>query len=322
MNLRLNLYKKKLKLKSDFNRLRYGDCTVLLYHRVIDTTYDPQQLCVSPDIFSEQLKFLKRKYNFINVHEFDEHLKKNVKFKKRSLLLTFDDGYADNLQNALPVLEREELQALFYISIKNLNNSNIFWWDELDAIIREPSQMNKERLSYLLNERKVNNIEELYSFYLRVMKTAPDLKKRDHYLDEIRGLKSVSEKEKSQYRCLTYEELKQMSASKQAVLGAHSVNHLSLGHLNRTDQEYEITVSIKELEKIIQKSVKHFSFPYGEAQNFNNDTIEICRDKNLEHAAANYAGYVHAATDRFSFPRMVVRNDDPEVVHQKIKALL
>jgi peptidoglycan/xylan/chitin deacetylase (PgdA/CDA1 family) len=92
-----------------------GACLVLLYHRVSDYVTDPQLLCVTPENFDKQIKYLVEKYNVLTVEEFYSIISKNEKFPDKSVLLTFDDGYADNFIYALPILEKHSAQALFYI---------------------------------------------------------------------------------------------------------------------------------------------------------------------------------------------------------------
>jgi len=51
--------------------------------------------------------------------------------KKTGLVITFGDGYADNIINALPLLERYQIPATIFISTLNINTKNEFWWDRL-----------------------------------------------------------------------------------------------------------------------------------------------------------------------------------------------
>jgi peptidoglycan/xylan/chitin deacetylase (PgdA/CDA1 family) len=141
-------------------------------------------------------------------------------------------------------------------------------------------------------------------------------------LDQVRRLKQIGKEEKDNHRCLSYSELKNLSESAEAVIGAHTENHLSLGHIGHQDQEYEIKRSVVELSNIIGKTPKLFSYPYGEKHNYDDNCKRICKELGMEHAAANYLGYADSDSDLFAFPRFVVRNDDPETLHKKLKAIL
>lgn len=322
MSIRKDLYLKRKKLKRALQRWRFGNCTVLLYHRIANATYDPQQLCVSPENFKMQLQYLKKRYHFLTVEEFDDHLINRKPFKRNSLLITFDDGYADNLKNAIPILENEQLQALFYISIHNLNNQSIFWWDELDLIFKYPEKIDSKVLNQLFKNTNVADVNSLYNYYLTKLKRASSLREREDYLGEVRMLRVVLEEERKEYYCLTYDECITMGNSKAAIIGAHSINHLSLAALSNSDQEHEITESVMELSKIIKKRISYFSYPYGEKHDYNEFSEAVCKKLNLNHAAANYGGYMDCISNKYAFTRFVVRNDLPEILDNKLRAIL
>ncbi len=316
MSLKVTLYRQKEKVKRSIQRMSGGCCTVLLYHRVIDLKYDPQQLCVSPQRFSEQLSFLKKTYTFLSIDEFHDILHNNKAFPKKSLLITFDDGYADNYYNALPVLEQLNLPAVFYISTKSINTSDLMWWDELDLIFQK-----QKDVSSLLKKHNLTEAESLYKYYLVKCKTAASLEERNSLLNEIRSIAELTESDKQNHKFLTTQELKKLGASKLVTIGAHTVNHLSLAHINDADKKQEIENSVKALS-ILGAKIEHFSYPYGEKSNYDEKSIQICKDLGLKSSSANYLGYVTKGSDLFSFPRFVVRNDTAEVVLQKMKAIL
>lgn len=319
MNVKLFLYRTKEKFKRRWFLNTQGYCTVLLYHRVVDLNYDPQLLCVSLKNFEDQLRFLKKKGKFLTLEEFTEILSRKGKFPKNSFLITFDDGYLDNYTNALPVLEKLGLQAVFYIATNNINTTNLFWWDELDLIFRKVRE-NRISLNHFLTRHKVESLDELYKFYIHACKTVKHLSEREELMNEVRSFSPLAESDKKDYAFLTETDIKKIDGSRSAVIAAHTVNHLSLGHLTKQDQQYEITESVKTLEEITKHKIEHFSFPYGEKIHFNSDTVSICRDLKLKSSAANYLDIVTNKDSVFSFPRFVVRNDSPEILYNKIKA--
>src|SRR4030095_3041209 len=79
-----------------------GSCPVLLYHRVCKLNNDHLLLSVTPDNFYEQVAHLKKNFRILKADEFKDIVIRKRKFPPRSVLLTFDDGYADNYFNALP----------------------------------------------------------------------------------------------------------------------------------------------------------------------------------------------------------------------------
>lgn len=322
MSLRQDLYIQRQKLKRQWDRFKYGNCTVLLYHRIVETDFDPQQLCVSPKNFKDQLTYLKKNYKFLTIEQFNDHLFNKKPFPKNSLFITFDDGYADNLKNAIPILEELNLQAVFYIATRNLGTNLLFWWDELDLLFRFEDEMDKAVLSELFKTTDTKSIKELYDHYLNMLKRSHDVRQRDAHLNSIRKLRTINDAEKEKCVCLNFSELKKLASSKAAIIGAHTKEHLSLWCLSEEDQRKEITESISTLKDLLNIPIDYFAYPYGEKRDYNEKTMKICEGLKLKHAAANFGGYMNSESDRYAFTRHVVRNDTPEIVEKKIKELL
>ena len=65
---------------------------------------------------------------------------RNNSLPRRAVVVTFDDGYADNCWQALPILERHAVPATFFVTTGYLRETRRFWWDELERLIlRSPS---------------------------------------------------------------------------------------------------------------------------------------------------------------------------------------
>ncbi|MDG1173945.1 MAG: polysaccharide deacetylase family protein, partial [Opitutales bacterium] len=108
-------------------------CAVLLYHRIFNPSIDAQLLSVTPENFEQQLIFLKENYEVISYRTLIHRLvEKNL--CDRSICLTFDDGYIDNLTEALPLLEKYSMPATIFVCTGNIGKSNEFWWDMLENI--------------------------------------------------------------------------------------------------------------------------------------------------------------------------------------------
>lgn len=113
---------------------------VLLYHRVNATTSDPWALNVSPRNFAEQLAVLQRCCRLLSLTD----LVRNIGAGQSGagqVAVTFDDGYADNLYSALPVLERFEVPATFFVPSGHVGSSDELWWDELDRLLLQPGHL-------------------------------------------------------------------------------------------------------------------------------------------------------------------------------------
>ena len=102
-------------LRNAWLRLRRRTrCTVLLYHRVNDTSRD--KLTTSVNRFLEHLALLRSRYPVVTLQEAREALAAGNYLGPNVVVITFDDGYADNYECAAPVLEHFRLPATFFVT--------------------------------------------------------------------------------------------------------------------------------------------------------------------------------------------------------------
>ncbi len=116
---------------------------ILLYHRIATVSEDPISLCVSPESFENHLVFLKKNYNLIPLSKLSERLL-NGTLLGNEMAITFDDGYRDNMLNALPLLEKYNVSATIFITTGMLGQTAAFEWDK--------EYREKDRASFLSND--------------------------------------------------------------------------------------------------------------------------------------------------------------------------
>jgi len=296
----------------------------LLYHRVTDLEQDPQQLSVSPNNFFEQLTVIREKYNPLQIDEFTDLLMRRKQFPKKTIILTFDDGYADNFNEALPILESHSLQALFYIATEQLDSNKEFWWDEIERILlakRFPGE--KISLKYaerdlLMMTATLEQRVNAYQLLHPILKYATP-GERDELISQLREQAGSSANGRVTHRVMTKGEIKKLANSTSAVIGAHTHRHPALSALSSQEQEEEINKSKNILKEIIGKKIDHFSYPFGSKKDYNQQSVKICEESGFKMVAANYYGQVHRWTDRFQFPRILVRNWNRDVFTKQMQ---
>lgn len=112
-------------LKSHF----FPKTTILLYHRIADVQDDPHLLSVKPKNFKKHINYLKNNYQIISLDFLVKNLEKD-KVPKKSVVITFDDGYADNYYHALPALEEFNVPATIFITSGKIADKKPFYWDK------------------------------------------------------------------------------------------------------------------------------------------------------------------------------------------------
>ena len=109
--------------------MRQGKVLVIFYHRINVIPVDFHNLCVSPNNFEQHMRYLKIHYSILRFEEDWEEAEGD------NLVITFDDGYLDNYQWALPVLAELDIPATIFVTSSCLGGEREFWWDELETIL-------------------------------------------------------------------------------------------------------------------------------------------------------------------------------------------
>lgn len=113
--------------------------SILTYHRIGHPSDSP--LCdadifdSTPERFRQELAFLKSHFQVLSLAELRSHLLQTGRLPRRAALITFDDGYKDNLTVAAPLLREFGLPASFFIATDFIAERRMFWWDAVSFIL-------------------------------------------------------------------------------------------------------------------------------------------------------------------------------------------
>ncbi len=280
----------------------------LLYHRVNPVKDDIYHLTISPDHFEEQVRYLKDHFPILR---FEEDW---TKPGGDGVVITFDDGYADNYEYALPILEKYGIPAAIFISTGYVGSGREYWWDELARVLTKAVDYPRwfEWKDSLYHYRWDTHDQEARKDMIRslhwILKLDPDVERANLWLEQIRqwaGIRSEARKENLPVDNL---QLQELSRSPYITIGGHTVNHRSLGAQTKEGQQYEIGASVRFLEKHLGKRIHIFSYPFGSAAHFNQDTFEVCSRKGISKAATTVKGLWSSTCNPYAIPRVEVRD--------------
>ena len=253
----------------------------------------------------------------------------------RSTVITFDDGYADNLHNAKPLLERYDIPATVFVVTEYIDQGREFWWDELERLLLQPGTLpeslclhiNGRSFQWLLGESGYysdsdyeryrgwragpNGPTTRHVLYYAVWKVLSSLHddERRRLLDQIVAWSGNELACRPTHRQVSSAEVGALGQGKLIEVGSHTATHPLLSTLPAASQRDEILRSKAKLEKMLGISVRSFAYPHGD---FNEDTVRIVREAGFTCACSSLVDMVHPRTDRFQLPRMVVQNWDGE----------
>ncbi len=290
---------------------------VLLYHRVNALSLDPQLLHISTDNFHAQMKYLKENCHILAIEEVSDFIKNKKKLPPNCVYITFDDGYADNFNQALPILDSLNIQALFSIATYHINSPREFWWDDLERIFLIKNNLPKKITLKIKNKSQSFDTSSKINLEKNYYKTHGILKDMEH--EERQKIVAALLREaglplegRPTHRLMSHEEIRQMSASPHAVIGAHTHTHTPLSILTYDEQYEEIKRCQSILEGITHKKIKYLCYPFGKKTDYDNHSIRLVREIGFDIAFANYFQQVHSWSNIYELPRFLVRDWDFE----------
>jgi peptidoglycan/xylan/chitin deacetylase (PgdA/CDA1 family) len=263
--------------------------TILLYHRIAEDGDDPFGLCVSPAHFAAQLDLLAADYEPVSLGELVARVQAG-EATRREVAITFDDGYRDNLELALPLLQGRGIPATFFISSGQVLSGRAFWWDQLEgALLRNPKPASPHLAFDELHDRMVG------------MPPA----ERDAALAAILAAGPEECAARPSRRPLTASDVRAIAADARMEIGAHSVNHAMLTGLGAAERRAEIRQSRADLESMAGRTVRAFAYPYGY---FDDATVSEAREQGIEFGCTCMPRRVRRTDDPLRLPRLEARD--------------
>jgi len=281
-----------------FNKTRHQapqKSLVLMYHRIASPISDVWEIAVSADRFEQQLKVLQQKMNIVSLQELIDtsHLTGNM------AAITFDDGYIDNFEVAKPLLEQYKIPATFFITSKQNDIEQSYWWDILENCILFTEKLppvfelfdNEYPLKFHL-EGEVQLTEQLRNAHClwkacteppptlraklffslwQYLKLLPHAKQQQH-LKKIISWAGSPEPADTANRTISASELNTLAGNRLFTIGAHSSTHPALGQHDADFQKKEMSGNRQYLQQIINKDVNFLAYPYG---SYNSDTLML-----------------------------------------------
>jgi peptidoglycan/xylan/chitin deacetylase (PgdA/CDA1 family) len=296
---------------------------ILLYHRIAEPAYDPFSLCVSPRHFVQQLEFLRRNTHPMSLPNLLQAVEDN-NLPPRAIALTFDDGYADVLYQAKPLLEEYQIPATVFVATGYLGGK--FWWDELSQLLLEPKTLPRQ-LSISINGNtfewtlRNNNVHSarhrlLHALHRQLRPLSPEA--RQQVMAQIAAW-VAPDAGNNIARPLSPTELLDLAKGDLIAVGAHTVTHPPLASLSITEQHAEILQSKTKLETLLGESVSSFSYPYGLDADFTTETMFAVQEAGFSCACTNIVDVVWTGSDLFQLSRLWVQNWDSHIFTQRLE---
>jgi len=276
-------------------------------------------IVVSPEMFCNQVKFLKRNYKIIPLEYLVRCIRHGIKIPDKSAVITFDDGWRDNYLFAFPILRKLEIPAMIFLSTGFIGTERLFWPEMLIYCLsyhREKCLKNIAQLEELLSEKgrhllkkilkgESRGVESLLHSLIEELKDhSPH--SRDRVMEILRRNVSLGFNEETDRRVMmNWEEVQEM-AEAGISFGSHGIDHEILTKISQQDQVRELSESKRLLEDRDVASAPAFAYPNG---NYNEEIKKLVTDAGYICAVSTEKGKVNKESDLFALKRINVHND-------------
>ncbi|TAN46212.1 MAG: glycosyltransferase [Rhodospirillales bacterium] len=328
-------------------RLPFDPPVILMYHRVADLASDPQCLAVSPSRFDDHMRLLSSLGRPVALENMAAIMEEG-QLPERAFVVTFDDGYEDNLTQAKPVLEHYGIPATVFVTAGMVGGDREFWWDELERLLLLPGRL-PDRFSVtlesgettvelgahteldektwrdlaawtVLDETDPTPRHTLYRLLHRLIYQIGDDATRQSVLHFVRSWAGREATGRLTHRVLGPKQIGRLAEGGLVEVGAHTLTHPVLSALGAAEQRREILESRRLLEEWAGRSVRAFAYPYGGEGSFTDETVGMLKEAGFHSAAATFTGAVRRTDRLFALPRLCVRNWSAEELRHQIEA--
>ena len=320
---------------------------ILMYHRITELDSDPQLLSVSPQNFAEQLQIVSSFYKPLSLRELVEQLSLG-RVPHQAVAITFDDGYADNLHEAKPILESYGIPATVFVTAGAVGKTQEFWWDDLERLLLQPGIL-PERLSLEINGSSYSWELGTYSHYsdteykshsnwhvlikddptprhkiyrslCKLMRPLPT-ENRETLLQKIAAWAQKDTIGRSSHRSVTADEVKELAKGGLIEVGAHTMTHPVLSSISKARQQNEIRQSKEYLDSILglENQVSNFAYPSGNESDYTLETASTVLEMGFASACSTINDVVWQGADLFQLPRFTIRNWSGEKFASRLK---
>ncbi|NRS90164.1 peptidoglycan/xylan/chitin deacetylase (PgdA/CDA1 family) [Flavobacterium sp. 7E] len=263
-----------------------SDISVIMYHyvrRIKDSRF-PEIKGLETALFREQLKFLKKHYNFVTTEEVIDCVYNNYKLPTKSVLLTFDDGYVDHYETVFPILQEFEVQGSFYIPVKAVRDNQMLDVNKIHFILA--SVLDKKQIivdiKFLIEKYRFEyNLQDFDYYYKKLaVEWRHDTAEvifikrllQVELAEDVRGkivdilfekYLQVNESEFAKELYLSENQVKEMLNGGMHI-GCHGYNHFWWNRLKPDELEVEIDLSLNFLTEMgVDISNWTAAYPYG-----------------------------------------------------------
>ncbi len=270
--------------------------------------------------FKKQIDYFLKNFNIISHSDFAEIIESKKIPQKKSILLTFDDGYIDHWRYVFPYLKKKKITGCFYPPVQVISKNKVLDVNKIHFILEKENNLDKIlNLIFFYTKKYINKDESSLKIHKidtksrydnkktilikRLLQNYLPLKIREKIINKLfETVLEFNEKDLSKKLYMSEVQIKEMYKNNMS-FGSHGDNHFWWNKLNYENQLKEITNSINFFKKLkVYDNFFSVCYPYG---GYNLNSVKILKKKNVAFALTTKVGSVNKLNvkNNFEVPR-------------------
>ncbi|MFZ2799443.1 MAG: polysaccharide deacetylase family protein [Syntrophorhabdus sp.] len=288
---------------------------ILAYHRIlpkesVEITYTQPGMYVTTESFEKHMAFISKNFSIMRLEDLA-----NGTSHQNSCIVTFDDGWADNYTNALPILKRYGIPATIFLSTNVVGKREWPWTDRVCFYIHSASleefigtweevlqKSGLEHFKPAFTSQDKGVVREQVISHMKAMDNQEVLS----IIDELDKVMANQNQQLMKTRpWLTWDEVMEMR-EEGISFGSHTHNHLILNSVPLLQARDEILTSQKMLSKKTGSTATMFCYPNGD---FNHEIMRIVADAGYKIAVTTRRGFINESSSLLALNRIMMHDD-------------
>jgi peptidoglycan/xylan/chitin deacetylase (PgdA/CDA1 family) len=290
---------------------------VLTYHRIAvpgrwsNPYYDPV-ISASPEAFEAHMSLVARRFCSVTLEQLhDQYTLKAASSRtgKPVVLVTFDDGYRDNFETALPILSKFDVPAAFFIPTRFLDRPVLPWWDHVAYVLKQ-TQVRRLALRRHLDDpdpveicldcdsdERGRTAAIMQVIHLFLEGAIPE---EGWFLAQLQEQAYVSLDAQALGRDLfmSWAQLRALNTAGMSI-GSHGHTHMALERLDDEAQRFELSESKRILETGLGREVAAVAYPFGWQGTFTSRTQQLADEAGYRLGFSSLEGVNHPGSANF-----------------------
>ncbi len=277
-----------------------GQGSIVMLHHVRENSparFSPNDhLSVSPRFLEKLFENASKSYDFVSLDEVVGRLSQKGNSATRPFIsVTLDDGYIDNIENALPIFRKYGVPFTVFVAPALVEGEATLWWEDIEHCLARTDSFYLELncLSKQFETATPSQKSNAYRWLTNFLFYDVTEEQQRNVVSELCntvGFDPVAHVKKS---IANWEQIRELSKEPLCTIGAHTLGHVMLSKLSDEDAMNEMLASKQIIETEIGKPVNHFAYPYGFEKAAGRREFEFAQECGFSTAVTTRHGVIY-----------------------------